>query len=510
MYGNNALGIPLLTLVMLVPTVGAAAVSAVPSARRTLLERLALFFAVADLLLVLVLLGSYNWSAAGFQLVDRWVWAPSLGLSYYLGVDGLSVWLVPLTSLLSLIAVAYSGGLITDRVREYYAALLVLETGMLGVFLALDLSLFYVFFEVTLIPMALLIGVWGHGRKLYSAVKFFLYTLAGSLLMLAAIVAAYVATGTARQPTLSYPELAQAAPGWTWGFQMLMFWGFFFAFAIKTPLFPFHTWLPDAHVDAPTAGSVILAGVLLKMGGYGFLRWLLPLSPQASRDMAAVPITLSVIAILYGAYVTLMQRDLKKLVAYSSVASMGFVVLGIFTFTVQGVQGAIAQMVSHGLISGGLFLGVGAVYERLHTREIRRLGGLATRLGTFTAMFVALALGNLGLPGLSAFVGEVLVTLAAFQLSPWLAAAVYAYIILSAAYMLWMVARVFYLGAPSEDRPLPRLDRWREGAPLLTLVLLSVLLGVWSRPFLDATAPAVNDLLARVGSSVATGTGPLP
>ncbi len=511
LYGENALGFPILSITTLLPLIGALLIILLPKRATSAIRWTAIAVAGLDLLLMLVVLAAYNSETAGLQLVERFEWAPRLGLEYYLGLDGISVLLYFLTSLLTLVAVVYSYSFVEHRLKEYYVSLLVLETGMLGVFVALDLLLFYVFFELTLIPMALLIGVWGHGRKLYSAMKFFLYTLAGSLVMLAAIITIFVRTSSAESgPTLNYVDLLQVAPSWSVGFQTWMFFGFFFAFAVKMPLFPFHTWLPDAHVDAPTAGSILLAGVLLKMGGYGFLRWLIPLSPQASRDLAWFPIALSVIAILYGAYITLVQRDLKKLIAYSSVASMGFVVLGIFTFNPQGWQGAIVQMVSHGFISGALFLGVGVIYERLHTREIARMGGLANLMGPFTALFVLLSLANLGLPGMSAFVAEILVTLAAFRVNPWLAVPVYAYIIVSAAYMLWMVARVFYLGRPQGEHAMPPMRLWQEAIPLVGLALLSVWLGVWATPFLETTEPAVAGLLDYLGVPTQTGTAFTP
>ncbi len=501
MYGTNAFGVPILSIITLLPSFGALVLALCPAGAHRLIRGIAVVASGVDLLLAVWVTLAFDRGASGFQFIERQVWAKSLNLQYYLGLDGISVLLFLLASLLTFAVVLYSLGPVQSRVKEFFAAVLVLETGMLGTFAALDLSLFYVFFELTLIPTALLIGVWGYGpRKRYSAAKFFIYTLAGSLVMLAAIITVYALTFSSPSgPTLNYVDLLRLAPSWSSGFQIWMFWGFFFVFAIKTPIVPFHTWLPDAYVDAPVAGVVLLSGVLAKMGAYGFIRWLVPLSPDASRDLAFIPVVLSIIGVVYAAYLALVQTDLKRLIAYSSVAGMGFAVLGIFVFNTQGIQGAIIQMVSHGFLSSALFIGCGIIYERFHTLEIRRLGGLGTLMGVFAAVFVIASLGNLGLPGLSAFVAEVLVTIGVFQGTPWLAVPVYFYIILSAAYMLWAVMRVFYLGRPSvESRP-TALSVYQEAVPLIGLTLLSLWLGVWATPFLDTTARSVAGLLSYLG-----------
>jgi NADH-quinone oxidoreductase subunit M len=370
---------------------------------------------------------------------------------------------------------------------------------MLGVFMALNFFVFYIFWELVLIPMALLIGIWGGGRRVYSAIKFFLYTLVGSLLMLVGIVALYFEHGNLTGVfTLNVLDLYNTPYGMV--FQILVFFAFFLAFAVKVPLWPLHTWLPDAHVDAPTAGSVILAGVLLKMGGYGFLRFSLPILPKAAVAFAPWIIGLSVIAIIYGAYVTLVQKDLKKLVAYSSVSHMGFVTLGIFMFSMYGLQGAIVVMFSHGLLTGGLFLVVGVLYERLHTRQISELGGLATPMPAYAAMAGILMLGSLGLPGLSGFVGEFLVFLSVFQ-NYWVLAVIVVFVvILAAAYLLWMFMRVFYLGKPKDEHHILIDLSWKEGVTIAPLVALALFVGVYPAPLLNLVAPAVQQILQAVGT----------
>ena len=367
----------------------------------------------------------------------------SSGCSYTLGVDGISVVLVILTTLLSVVAIMYSWGPIQTKIKAYYAVMLLLMVGMLGVFVSLDLFLFYVFWEVSLFPMYFIIGIWGGPRRIYATMKFVIYTLVGSLLMLVAILAVAIAYASAGNPfTFSYEALRGFA--YTDTLQALAFIAFFLAFAIKVPMWPLHTWLPDAHVEAPTAGSIILAGVLLKLGGYGFLRYNLPLLPDASATFAPVIIALALIAILYGALVAMVQPDMKKLVAYSSVSHMGFVMLGAFVFNVQGMQGAIFQMISHGITTGALFLLVGIIYEQTHDREIAHMGGLNARLPAYAAMFGLFTFASIGLPGLSGFIGEFLVVLGAFSYNGWVAAVAMFVVILSAVYMLWMFQRAFF------------------------------------------------------------------
>jgi NADH-quinone oxidoreductase subunit M len=411
--------------------------------------------------------------------------------------------LVLMTTVLSVVSIFYSWDPIQMRVKEYYATMLLLMVGMLGVFVSLDLFLFYVFWEISLIPMYLVIGIWGGPRRIYATVKFVIYTLVGSLLMLVAILAVAIAHASAGNAfTFSYVTLRDF--GYADGLQALAFVAFFLAFAIKVPMWPFHTWLPDAHVEAPTAGSIILAGVLLKLGGYGFLRYSLPLLPDASKSFAPIVIALAVIAVLYGAMVSMVQPDLKKLIAYSSVSHMGFVMLGAFVFNTQGLQGAVFQMVSHGITTGALFLLVGVIYERTHDRQIAHMGGLNGRLPRYAAIFGLFTFASIGLPGLSGFVGEFLVVLGAFQYSGWVAAATMLVVIISAVYMLWMFQRVFFT-VPSGwmRRFWPSLrdmtrNEWLAVAPLVILV---VALGVYPRPVLDAISAPVQRILDTVNAS---------
>jgi NADH-quinone oxidoreductase subunit M len=392
------------------------------------------------------------------------------------------------------IAILASFG-VEKRVREYMVAFLVLETLMVGTFAALDLILFYVFFEGGLIPMFLIIGIWGGARRVYATFKFFLYTLAGSVLMLIAIMAMYWQSGTSDIATLlthSFPREMQ-----TW-----LFLAFLASFAVKLPMWPVHTWLPDAHVEAPTAGSVILAAILLKLGGYGFLRFSLPMFPEASEYFAPLMFTLAVIAIIYTSLVALMQEDMKKLIAYSSVAHMGFVILGMFTFTEEGVQGAVFQMVSHGIVSGALFLCVGVVYDRMHTREIKAYGGLVTRMPIYAAVFMIFTLANVGLPGTSGFVGEFLTLLATFKVNTWAAFLATTGVILSAAYALWLYRRVVF-GVLEKKELADILDlNLREKAVLVPLVVLTILLGVWPAPVLDMSAGSVAALVEHARAAM--------
>ncbi len=422
-----------------------------------------------------------------------------------MGIDGISLFMVLLTTFLSAIAILGSFSGITDRLKEYYALMLVLETGMIGVFVALDLVLFYVFWEAMLIPMYFIIGVWGGQRRIYAAVKFFIYTMVGSLLMLVAILVMvwmhYQTTAvlTFDLPRLYGMEMARGA-------QTLLFLAFGLAFAIKVPMFPFHTWLPDAHVEAPTAGSVILAGVLLKMGTYGFLRFCLPLFPNASISFAPLIVTLAIIGIIYGALVALAQPDMKKLVAYSSVSHLGIAVLGIFVFTLQGLQGGMIQMISHGLSTGALFLLVGMIYERRHTRMIADYGGVWSIMPKYGAVFMMITLASIGLPFMSGFVGEFLVFLGTWLVNPWYAAFAATGVVLSACYMLWMLQRVLQGEIThDENRDLKDLSL-REMAVLVPLVAGTLVLGVYPKPVIDRIEPSVTNVMQIVQQAQAEQT----
>jgi NADH-quinone oxidoreductase subunit M len=437
---------PILTSIVFLPLVGAVAVAVLPAraARAT-----ALAFALLTWVVSLLMLVAFAPAIPGFQFVQSIPWIPDFGISYQVGADGLTVALVVLTTTLSWIAILSSFKPIQTRIKEYMISFLILEVGMIGVFVALDLFLFYIFWEIVLVPMYLIIGIWGGANRIYATIKFVLYTLVGSLLMLVAILAtAYAyqqATGSwvGAFDFLKLRDFAQTS-GFADGLQIAAFLAFFLAFAIKVPMFPFHTWLPDAHTEAPTAGSVILAAVMLKLGAYGFIRFALPLFPEASHTFAPAIIVLSLIAIIYGAIVAMVQPDLKRLVAYSSVSHMGFVTLGIFVFTEQGLQGAILQMVNHGLITGALFLLVGVIYERTHDRTIAKMGGLAARTPIYAAVFGFFVFASAGLPGLSGFVGEFLVLVGTFEVSPASAAIATFVMVLAAGYLLFMYGRIVF------------------------------------------------------------------
>ncbi|MCC6703673.1 MAG: NADH-quinone oxidoreductase subunit M [Thermomicrobiales bacterium] len=450
---------PILSLTAYAPLIGALLIFFVPAFQGEKAKAVALLASLVSLALSVLLLVDFEKNAE-FQYVEHVEWLSGVGASYHLGIDGMALLLIALTTVISTIAIVWSWDTVQSRPREYFIALLVLETGMLGVFMALDLFVFYIFWEVMLIPMALLIGVWGSANRVYAAIKFFLYTLAGSLLMLVGIVATYQdyyqQTGVR---TLNVLELQQGVYGST--FQIVVFGAFFVAFAVKVPMFPFHTWLPDAHVEAPTAASVILAAVMLKMGGYGLLRFNLPLFPDGSEKWAPYIVVLSIIAILYGAFVALVQPDMKKLVAYSSVSHMGFVTLGIFVNiaahsvdNLHGFNGAMAVMLAHGFNTAALFLIIGVIYERAHTRQIAAFGGLARSMPIYAAFFAYFMFASIGLPGLSGFIGEFLVTLGTWEYNKLAAIITFSIVIFSAWYMMWMFQRVV-LGRAKGEMPDP-------------------------------------------------------
>ncbi len=445
--------------------------------------------------LSMILWMDFDPAQKGFQFVEE---APWIGdIAYRVGVDGISLPLVLLTTFIMPLCIVASWG-VEMRAKEYMVAFLALETLMIGVFCALDLVLFYVFFEAGLIPMFLIIGIWGGPRRVYAAFKFFLYTLLGSLLMLIAIIAMYWHAGTT--DVVKLLAMPDAFPA---GMQTWLWLAFFASFAVKMPMWPVHTWLPDAHVEAPTAGSVVLAAILLKMGGYGFMRFSLPMFPLASEMFAPMVFTLSVVAIVYTSLVALMQEDMKKLIAYSSVAHMGFVTMGIFTFNKQGLDGALFLMISHGLVSGALFLCVGVIYDRMHTRLIADYGGLVTRMPAYALIFMVFTMANVGLPGTSGFVGEFLTMLGAFQVNTWVAFFSAFGVILSAGYALWLFRRVVFgeLTKPSLKHILD-LDR-RELVTLMPLLVLTIFFGVYPAPVLDLGSAAIDGLAGQVQSAIA-------
>jgi NADH-quinone oxidoreductase subunit M len=489
----------ILTAIIVLPALGALWLFLLDRRDEARLRRVALGVTLATFGVSTLLWLLFDRASAGMQFEERLAWIPASGITYHLGVDGVSLLLVLLTTFLTPLCVLSAWSQIEARVKEFLIAMLLLETGMVGVFCALDLVLFFVFWEGMLIPMYLIIGVWGGPRRVYAAVKFILYTMAGSALMLLAILALYYWHGqTTGAYTFDYLELVKqrvppALQGW-------LFAAFALAFAIKVPMFPFHTWLPDAHVEAPTAGSVILAGVLLKMGTYGFARFCLPLFPSASAAAVPVIFGLALIGILYGAWVSMVQPDLKKLIAYSSVSHLGFVMLGLFAGNLQGVEGAILQMVNHGLSTGALFLLVGMIYERRHSRLISDFGGLWGVVPVFSAVFLVVTFSSIGLPGLNGFVGEFLILVGTFRVNRSVAILATAGIIFAAVYMLWMYQRVVF-GTVRHDevRRLPDLSP-RELATLVPLLILIVWIGVYPKPFLAVMDASVARLLQDAGT----------
>lgn len=485
--------IPILTLLIFFPLAGIFLLLFIPAANQVWVKWTANIITALELVFSLQLLRGFNPAADGMQFLERADWIKTLEIQYLLGIDGISLLLILLTTLLTFLATLSSWSAVKERLKEYYIFMLLLEVGMVGVFVSLDLILFYVFWEVMLVPMYFLIGIWGGERKLYAAIKFFLYTLFGSLMMLVAILVIYFNYHTfdllAIMASGSY--LPKAAQSW-------VFLAFFLGFAIKVPMFPFHTWLPDAHVEAPTAGSVLLAGILLKMGTYGFVRFSLPLFPGACKKFMPLLIVLALISIVYGALVSLMQKDMKKLIAYSSVSHMGFVMLGIFAFTPMALKGAVIQMINHGISTGALFLIVGIIYERRHTRMIAEFGGLSSRMPLYAAVFMIITMSSIGLPGLNGFIGEFMILMGTFPVNSTWAAIAASGIILGAGYMLWLYQRVMFgkLQNPANQK-IPDLNP-RELLTFIPLIIMAFWIGIMPKPFLDILDKPVEKIVRAV------------
>ena len=493
----------ILSVVLFTPLVGALLLLFIPRENEQAHKIAGNIFGMLGFLVSLPLLRWFKPEWGGFTFEENASWIPSIGARYHLGIDGISLLLVMLTTFLGMIAILSSWSAIHQRTKEYYILLLLLQTGMIGVFVSLDFFLFYVFWEVMLVPMYFLIGVWGSERRLYAAIKFFLYTLAGSVVMLLGILALYFYAPLTPEGTRTFdvPTLLAAAQNFSDPLKIWLFWGFFFAFAIKVPIFPFHTWLPDAHTEAPTAGSVILAGVLLKMGTYGFIRFslpLLPVDPLLRSRIIKVVIFLSLVGIVYGALVCLMQKDMKRLIAYSSVSHLGFCTLGIFALDPNGLSGSVLQQINHGISTGALFLIVGVLYERRHTRMITDFGGLATPMPNFAAVYLIISLSSLSMPLLNGFIGEFTILQGAFQVSKAWAAWGTLGVVLGAAYLLWLYQRVMF-GAVTlpVNEHLPDLNL-REYCTLVPLVLLAFWIGIYPKPFFAIIDKPVEKIVQQV------------
>jgi NADH-quinone oxidoreductase subunit M len=494
---------PLLSLVTFLPLLGAAFIAAIrgePDIVARNCRAVALWTSLVTFVLSLLVWANFEPEQAGFQLVEKGPWLEGLGIAYHLGVDGISLWFVILSTLLTVVCIVGSWHAVERRVKEYMIAFLVMCTMMVGVFLALDLLLFYVFFEGILIPMYLIIGIWGGPRRIYASFKFFLFTLLGSVLFLVAIIVMYVEAGTTAIPELMDHGFAPDLQWWLW---LAMF----ASFAVKVPMWPFHTWLPDAHVEAPTAGSVLLAGVLLKLGGYGFLRFSVPMLPAASAELAPLVYALSIVAVIYTSLVALMQTDMKKLIAYSSVAHMGIVTIGCFTPNALGIQGSILLMLSHGVVSGALFMCVGVVYDRIHSREIADYGGLAERMPAYALVFMLFTMASVGVPGTSGFVGEILVIIGVFQVSQWVALLAATGMVLGAAYMLWLYRRVIFGGLTRPALAAIGDMRLNEKLAFAPLVVVTLWMGVYPSFFTAPMGAAVDALVARAKAPVTAAAG---
>lgn len=487
-------GHPVLSTIIFLPFIGAALMLLIPRRQESLIKWLALIASLMTFVLSLPLFTNFDKTTHLMQFVERYEWIPSWNITFYLGIDGISVLFILLSTLITILCVTISWNSVKSKVKEFFIALLLMEGAMIGVFSSLDFFLFYLFWEAMLIPMYLLIGVWGGPNRVYAAIKFFLFTLVGSVLMLVGIIVLYFYAGQ------TFDIIALMKKTYPYQMQLWLFWAFFAAFAVKVPMFPVHTWLPDAHTEAPTAGSVILAAVLIKMGAYGFLRFSLPLFPEASRAMAVPMMILSVIAIIYGAVVCLAQSDLKRLIAYSSVSHMGFVTLGIFALNIQGLEGGILQMINHGIVTGALFLSVGIVYEKTHSRQISDYGGLATVLPVYSAFFMVFTLASIGLPGMNGFVGEFLILLGGFAANRLIGILAATGIIIGAAYMLWLYQRVFFMEMNPKVAGLRDMDA-REMLTLLPMVILIFWIGVYPDTFLGFMHPSVKHLVERLSSA---------
>jgi NADH-quinone oxidoreductase subunit M len=484
----------ILSLVIFVPIAGGALLLLINRSNEALIKWSALLLSLATFALSITLFTGFDKTTYAMQFTERHEWIPSWNIYYALGVDGISVLFVLLSALITITCVTISWNSIKTHTKEFYIALLLIEGAMIGVFCSLDFFLFYIFWEAMLIPMYLIIGVWGGPNRIYAAIMFFLFTLVGSLLMLVGIVVLYLYGGR------TFDILELSSLHYPIKMQLWLFWAFFAAFAVKVPMFPVHTWLPDAHTEAPTAGSVILAGILIKMGAYGFLRFSLPMFPEASVAMTPVMLTLSVIAIIYGGVVCLAQTDLKRLIAYSSVSHMGFVTLGIFALNVNGLEGGILQMINHGIITGALFLSVGIIYERTHSRMIEDYGGAATVLPVYAAFFMVFTLASIGLPGMNGFIGEFLIILGGFAANKWAGVLAATGIIIGAGYMLWLYQRMFFVDLNPKLKGLPDVNP-REIVTLLPMVVIIFWIGVYPNSLLSFMHASVEHLLDRINSA---------
>jgi NADH-quinone oxidoreductase subunit M len=489
----NQLSYPILSTVIFLPVLGALLILITRRSWELLTKWIALGTSILTFIVSLTLFTDFDKSTHKMQFVEKHSWIPNWNINYYLGVDGISILFVLLSALTAILCVLISWNSIKAKVKEFYISILLTTSFMIGVFCSLDFFLFYLFWEAMLIPMFLIIGVWGGPNRIYAAIKFFLYTLVGSVLMLVGIIVLYLYAGK------SFDILELMTKNYPYTMQLWLFWAFFAAFAVKVPMWPVHTWLPDAHTEAPTAGSVILAAILIKMGAYGFLRFSLPLFPEASKAMTPAMLTLSVIAIIYGAVICLAQTDLKRLIAYSSVSHMGFVTLGIFALNIQGLEGGILQMLNHGVVTGALFLSVGIVYDRTHSRQIADYGGLATVMPIYAAFFMVFTLASVGLPGTNGFIGEFLILLGGFAANKLAGVLACTGIIIGAGYMLWLYQKIFFMEINKKIIGLPDMDI-RETITLVPLIVLVLWIGIYPNSFLSFMHASVQHLLERVNA----------